>query len=510
MESSLPDLKEGKHSMFTQRLPIPFSVVTIALMMCCRMCCFVALVVGWTASYTRPVVLGSETDKMVSRAAGPAVYRLNYARTGYDGRAQPTGLQQIWTFDEEYAEFLSSPVVAHGRLYGAYTIPDITGQFGAVFCLSAATGKLIWKVEDVDGKPLNGILSSPVSSEDRKSILIGSGMPFDDRGGVYLLCLEAATGNVRWSKHVPHNHIMGTPAVHGDMVVVGAGAVERNDHAKIEHTGFVMAVRISDGRELWRIEMVDPESSPAFAPDGTLYIGSGLPLVNKPGTGAAVYALRTETDAQLEAKGLSRVLWKTSAPYGMVSPVTLAGDSVSGGGGRNYWGFAVLDGQYGRPLEGVIMALDRETGKIRWKLKTEDSIWAPIAVKGGKAICSVGGQKEYSMTDRQRAELLALDVQSGRVLWRQAIGGGSPVLGGPVFTGERVYVLAADETLTILDADRGRIIEQHRLGAPETPVADDMCASGPLLVKGRLYVATQTGGLRCFGGKVPQAKGLPD
>ena len=113
---------------------------------------------------------------------------------------------------------------------------------------------------------------------------------------------------------------------------------------------------------------------------------------------------------------------------------------------------------------------------------------------------------ENVLSNRRKAELLALDLRSGRVLWRQAIGGGSPVLGGPVFTGERVYALAADETLTILDADRGRIIEQHRLGAPETPAANDMCASGPLLVKGRLYVATQTGGLRCFGGKVPQAK----
>jgi len=248
----------------------------------------------------------------------------------------------------------------------------------------------------------------------------------------------------------------------------------------------------------------------ALERDGTLYIGSGLPLEKKPGTGAAVYALRTETDAQLHAKGLDRVVWKTSAPYGMVSPVTLADDLVIIGGGRNYWGFAVLDGQYGRPLEGVVMALDRKTGKILWKLKTKDSIWAPIAVQGGKAICSVGGQKEYSMTDRQRAELLALDVQSGRVLWRRTIGQGIPVLGGTVFTGDRVYALAADETLSILDADSGRIVKQPQLASSGTPVTEDMCPAGPLLVKGRLYVATQTGGLRCFGGTVPQSNKIRD
>ena len=151
-----------------------------------------------------------------------------------------------------------------------------------MFCLDAATGKLIWKTEEVDGKGLKGVHSSPILSEDGKSVLVGSGMPFDDRGGVYLLCLDAATGKVRWSRHVPHDYIMGAPAVHGGMVVVGAGAVERNDHAQIEHTGFVMAVRVSDGSELWRMDVVDPESSPAFGPDGTLYIGSGLPLEHKP------------------------------------------------------------------------------------------------------------------------------------------------------------------------------------------------------------------------------------
>ena len=256
--------------------------------------------------------------------------------------------------------------------------------------------------------------------------------------------------------------------------------------------------------------MVDPESSPAFGPDGTLYIASGLPLEHRPGTGAAVYALRSETDDDLTAKGLDRVIWKTPMPHGMVSPITLADDLVIAGGGRTYWGFSVLDGQYGRALEGAVVALDRKTGKLRWTVKTQDSVWAPIAVNGGKAICSAGGQQEYSIAEPPKGELLAMDLGSGRVLWRQRIGEGTPVLGGPVVTTERVYVLAADETLAVLDADSGRIIEHHRLNRPEGPEPEHMCVSGPLLAQGFLYAATQTGGLRCFTGATSERKGAPE
>lgn len=473
-----------------------------------RTYCWLPLVAGFAISCTGPQASNVPYDDPATCAGGPSVYRWTYGRTGYDGGAEPLGLRAIWTFNEDYAEFLSSPTVAAGRLYGAYTIPDIDGRYGTVFCLNAATGKLIWRTERVEGKDLKGILSSPVLSADGKSVLIGSGMEFDDKGGVHLLCLDAATGRVRWNRDVPHNHILGVPAVYDDMVVVGAGAIERNDHAEIEHTGFVMAVRITNGRELWRMAMVDPESSPAFGSDGTLYIAAGLPLEHKSGTGAAIYALRTETDDRLKAKGLDRVIWKTPTPHGMVSPITLTNDLVIAGGGRNYWGFSVLDGQYGRPLEGSVVALERKTGKLRWTIKTQDSVWAAIAVSSGKAICSTGGQKAYSLAEPPKGEVLALDLRNGHVLWRQQIGKGTPVLGGPVVTEQRVTVLAADETLAVLDADTGRVVEQRSLGSAQEPATDQMCTAGPLLVKGRLYVATQTGGLRCFAGTTPGHKEL--
>ena len=84
-------------------------------------------------------------------------------------------------------------------------------------------------------------------------------------------------------------------------------------------------MRISDGKELWKYDVADPESSPAIANDGSVYIGSGF-------NGNAVVAFRSESDDELKAKNLPRLIWKTQAPYPITGPVTLVDDYVVVGG----------------------------------------------------------------------------------------------------------------------------------------------------------------------------------
>ena len=112
--------------------------------------------------------------------------------------------------------------------------------------------------------------------------MIGQGL--HDDADCDLLCLDASSGAVRWQIKTPL-HIEGSPAIFGDMVVAGAGAIEGPDHKPTTHIGMVIAVRISDGKKLWQYDMNDPESSPAIDEDGTVYIGSGF-------QGNAVVALR--------------------------------------------------------------------------------------------------------------------------------------------------------------------------------------------------------------------------
>jgi len=454
-------------------------------------CCVVALGVAAALGSA-----GCEDERPgPADASGPEVFRLNAARTGWDGSPPPRNLKLRWSYRPEYAHFLATPTVSGGRVFAAETVLDITSSFGAVVCLDAESGEVEWRTATVEGRDLKGIQSSPVLSPDGRSVLVGEGLAFDT--DMRLVCLDAATGEVRWTVAVPNNHVLGSPAVRGDLVVFGAGAIERNDHLPIPHTGYVAGVRLSDGREMWRLAVVDPESSPAIGADGTVYVGSGLPLEDQEGTGAAVYALRSESDEALKAAGRERVLWKTPTPYGAVGPVTLAGDLVLVGCGRSYWGFAVLDTEV--PLAGAVVALDRKTGAVRWTAETRDTVGAAIAVAGGRAFCPVGGHPEYSMAEEPKGELVALDLSDGKPLWRWTPAGGAPVLAPPAVAGSAVYAVASDGMLAVLDAGDGRVAETVWLNAQGEAGEGFLSTSGPTVAGGRLYVGSETGGLRCYG-----------
>ena len=102
-------------------------------------------------------------------------------------------------------------------------------------------------------------------------------------------------------------HLESSPAIDGDVVYVGAGAIEDPaTHQPISHPGFVVAVRIPDGRELWRYDVADPESSP-IVKDGVLYIGSGVN--GRPWWPFARAARKNQPE------GPSAPLWRTAAPY---------------------------------------------------------------------------------------------------------------------------------------------------------------------------------------------------
>ena len=252
--------------------------------------------------------------------------------------------------------FLSSPLVAGGRVYGASCQLDVTGKYGAVFCLDAQSGKPLWQTSTVTAaagagdENLKPFFSSPALTADGRFLLIGQGL-HDDKDFA-LLCLDAASGQIRWQVKTPL-HLESSPAIHGDTVVIGAGAIEGKDHKPTGDPGFVLAVRISDGKELWRHPVNDPESSPAIGEDGTVYIGSGI-------NGNAIVALRIEPDDELRRQNLPRQVWKTEAPYPVTGDVTLTDDlAIIGAGNGDY--------VYASPQPaGVVLALDRKTGQVRF------------------------------------------------------------------------------------------------------------------------------------------------
>ena len=402
----------------------------------------------------------------------------DFSRGCYEGGPSPLGLKPLWCYRPEDTMFLSSPAVAGKRIFAAGCQSDLGAYTGLLACIDSETGKPIWQVTQAAGEDLRPFFSSPALTRDGKYLVIGQGLHSDR--DCSLLCFDAATGQLRWAVKTPL-HVESSPAILGNMAVVGAGAIEGQDGKAVGDPGFVVAVRIDDGKELWRQPVNDPESSPAIDDSGTVYIGSGC-------NGSAVVAIRSESDEQLRDKKLPRIAWRTPVAQPVLGAVTLATlgtgcpDLVVAGAGNG-------DVVHSNPdAQGLVVALDRKTGEIRWQTPLNDAVLGTIAFREGVLICS-----------SRTGEVAALAVNDGRVLWRVRISGNAPVLAGCAFTGRRVYAVSSDGYLAVIDVKEGKVVEKTYLNDQAKP-GTGLTLSLPQIVGGRVIVGSETGGLHCLVG----------
>jgi outer membrane protein assembly factor BamB len=392
-----------------------------------------------------------------------------------ENAGKTTGVIPVWEYPASDGMVLSSAAYgpATHRVFGTATVQDVASFFGILYCVDANTGKEIWKVEKAGDDDLKAFFSSPVLTADQKSLLVGQGLHTD--ADCSLLCFNTDSGQLRWQVKTPL-HIESSPAIHGDLAVVGAGAIEGPDHKPTTHPGYVLAVRISDGKELWRHDVADPESSPAIGEDGTVYIGSGF-------NGNAVVALRPESDDELKAISAKREIWKTNAPYPITGPVTLVDDFVIVGGGNG-------DFVYEDPHPaGIVMALNRKDGSVRWQARTDAAVLGKIVAVNGKVYCPV-----------RSGQVIALNLADGKPLWQQSISGKSPVLGGVAVSadGNTLFAVSKDGYMALLNCADGTILEKHPLNRKDKPGEKGLTLSTPVLAGDKLYVGSETGGLQCF------------
>lgn len=411
-------------------------------------------------------------------AAEPIIYRYGPSRCGYAGGPAPVDLVALWEFSEPYTIYASSPLVAENLLYSASCCIDPPDTFGTIFSLDADSGELRWLTDLKNPSTeaeFKGFFSSPALSPDGKYLVIGQGLHYDEN--CELVCLEAATGKIHWLVET-ELHIEGSPAVNDEIAVAGAGAIETPDGSKTKsHPGYVIAVSLETGEKLWRYQLNDPESSPVIA-DGVLYIGAGI-------RGNAVVALRTEADDELARNGTERLIWRTQTPHPATGAITLTEDLVLVGCGNSNYVFTAAN------PEGFVIALDRETGEIRWKVPVADAVLGAIAVRDDVAYCPV-----------RSGELVALDLKNaGKVIWQSKIHENSPLLAGPAVTDELVYAVTSNGYLAVIGIADGSILEEHYINAEGKPGELGLCTSSPFIIDGRLYVGSETGGLRCFAGK---------
>lgn len=381
------------------------------------------------------VLAGGAARATAADDATASVFRADSANTGvYRAAAPLPPVWARWSFQ------------TRGPIRGSAAVVDGTVVFGSgdgfLYALDAASGELRWRY-----RAGGAIASTPAVHGGRVFVA--------DRGGS-LHAVRLADGGPVWSARLGEertlpfgwDHLMSSPALAGEAVVVGSGS------------GDVVAVDARTGRELWRTPTGGPVRSSPAVHGSTAFVGSA---------DGYLYALAVEDGRVLwrhatEGVSIDLVRWGFDRRTVDSSPA-VAGDLVLHGSrdghlyavrrsdGSRAWAFdhglfwvvasPAFDGE--RVLVGssdgkLFHALDARSGDELWRYDTPSNVLSSGAVAGGTVVfgCSDG-------------HLFALDAGSGRELWRFLTGG--PVVSSPVVAGGRVFVGSDDGRLYAL---RGR------------------------------------------------------
>jgi outer membrane protein assembly factor BamB len=136
-----------------------------------------------------------------------------------------------------------------------------------------------------------------------------------------------------------------------------------------------------------------------------------------------------------------------------------------------------------RQAPGYVVAMDAETGDVRWRFQAGVIETSPLLVDNRLYVGSWD------------TKVYALDAQTGRKLWTFKTG--DEVKGGAAYAKGTIYIGSYDGNVYALDAETGKLRwrrgGQHRLGG-----SGNFYAS-PALAYGRVYIGSTDGKVYAFG-----------
>ncbi len=390
----------------------------------------------------------------------------------------------------------SSPAVVGNRVYVGLGSSGFGGARGAVACLDAGTGAVVWTW---DGKgeldpPLKPVFSSPAVSVDPPRLVIGEGY-HEDRD-CRLLCLDLSGGKPRlaWAVQTT-SHVESTPCVHEGRVVAGAG------------DDGVWCVELATGKVLWRVEgdpayqVADgPQASALASLEGKTVAATGrvrregVGAKGKDDAGVSVIELRdfrelegppvTASDpgpertvtgkvVRKDGRLLLEVPWRSpdseSCPVG-AGPYVLFGSGI---GGQK------------------VNCVEAATGKFVWQAPTPYPAFGPPTVAGERVLIGVGNGNFLASAEKPAGAVLCFSLRDGSALWR--VDAGDTVLGAVAADGNRGYACGRDGQVYVLDLEKGEVLSKLPVGSPM------VCS--PALTADALYVTTGSGRLLCLDRK---------
>ena len=284
------------------------------------------------------------------------------------------------------------------------------------------------------------------------------------------------TRNVVWKTPVPGIG-WSSPVVSGGRVWLTTAVDAGNPRTSVSSSLRVLAFDVASGREIVNVELFRLRSAGYINPKNSR--ASPTPILD----GDRVYVhFGAEGTAALTTSGA--IVWKTQLPY----------ESQHGSGGSPMlFGDLLIFSCDGNDVEAFVVALDKNTGKQRWKTNrrrpSDQAYSTPLVIK-------VGDQDQLISIGAYRAA--AYDPLTGREIWRVGYPDGFSNVPRPVYGHGLVFIATGfnDPTLIAVRPDgQGDVTRTHiawtvERGAPLTP--------SPLLVGDELYVVSDIGVLSCL------------
>ena len=275
--------------------------------------------------------------------------------------------------------------------------------------------------------------------------------------------------NIIWKSAVPGRG-WSSPIVSAGRVWLTTAVEDRGISLRL------LAYDVATGREIVNVEVFNVRSGAALHPKNNR--ASPSPVVE----GDRVYVhFGTEGTAALTTNG--EVLWKERFRYesqhGAGSSPVLHGDLL------------IINCDGGS--EAFVVALDKRTGKTRWKTSRrqpwDQAYTTPLVIR-------VGDRDQIVSVGAFRAA--AYEPASGKEIWRVSYGDGFSNVPRPVYGHGLVYIATGffqPEIMAVRPDGSGDVSKTHvgwtnRRAAPLTP--------SPLLVGDELYLVTDAGIASCL------------
>ena len=404
-------------------------------------------------------------DRSVKIAASPKFVWNGWSPGAVNARFQPgdvaglsidqvRGLKLKWAFgfDGDVTAF-APPTVIDGQVF-------VGSAGGLIHAMRAETGCLQW-IFQVNASVRSSIVAVPQGNtpDNRHALLFG-----DMTGWFY--SVEAETGKLLWKVHVETHdstRLTGGPTVYKDTVYVPVASWEETRSADPEYAcctfrGSVVALRIRDGKQLWKTYMTGVPMENGKDPRGTPKIGpSGVGVWSTPTvdpkrnvlyitTGDNYSAPNTDTSDAVIALSLKNgeIVWKRQLTAADVYSGVCAGDRNTCGPDFDFGSSAILVESGGRDLllagqkSGIVHALDpNKKGEIVWETRvgqggTNGGVQWGMATDGQRVYASVSDvgrtrqtnlttdPRRYVLDPKQGGGLTALRVADGSEAWHVA------------------------------------------------------------------------------------------